>query len=306
MNIFGIQHKTNVLPSQVKHRSKDNYSNDRVDLNRNPAGSILEHDLKLYKKALEQLKSTDMEDMPLLNDMPSSDSLKQTVRKAVSGEPAHPEGLPSFIDDVRSDRPSASGGTTNSADSDIVLTFNDLFDKGMVKPGDIILISMRTNLSIHPLANILPGKYTHVAVYLGKNEKGEHQSIDAKAHQRTPVRTVDWWPKNYNNWCVISPHKPDGTALTDEERQKVVQFASSAEGCKYNYSWVNNKVHLPVVKNKSRFYCSQLAWASYNFTLGINLDPTPGFSPKYLWGVSPQELRDSPFVDVLGEYRTTD
>jgi len=120
MNIFGIQHKTEVFSSRVKHRSKDSYSNDRVDLNRNPAGSVVEHDLKLYKKAVEQLKAADMEDMPLLNDMPSPDSLKETVRKAVSGEPAHPEDVASFIDDVRSDRPSASGGSTNPADSDIV------------------------------------------------------------------------------------------------------------------------------------------------------------------------------------------
>ncbi|MEQ8191966.1 MAG: YiiX/YebB-like N1pC/P60 family cysteine hydrolase [Candidatus Eremiobacterota bacterium] len=299
MQISRTKHNTGVVTQKTGQQFKDNYSNDRVDLNRNPSGSILEHDLKLYKKAVEQ--SADMEYMPLLNDMPSPGALKDAVRKAASSEPVNPEDLASYIDEVRSGR----SKTTNPADSDIVLKFNELFDNGMVKPGDIILISMRTNLSIHPLASVLPGKYTHVAVYIGKNKEGIHQSIDAKAHQRTPIRTVDWWPKNYNNWCIISPHKPDGTALTDEERQKVVNFACSAEGCKYNYSWINNKVNLPVVKEKTRFYCSQLAWASYNFTLALNLDPNPGFSPKFAWGVAPQELRDSPLVDIIAEYRTT-
>lgn len=260
---------------------------DRFELSNSDKGiKDLQKDLKLLDQVKSQINhEVDLQDIDeneevtIYGAMPTPGELEEAMRMASSAtEPGNPP------------------------DFEGVVKFKELFDSGQVKPGDIILIAKPSRGSFHPLSTLVPGEYSHVAVYLGKNEKGGHESIDAWSSPKTPVRDVMWWPESYNNWCVIRPHKPDGTELTDEERSKAVAFAREAEGCKYNYMWPKNKVKLPVNKEKTKFYCSQLAWASYNFTLGINLDANPGFHPKFAWGVAPQELFDSPNVTVVAKY----
>ena len=178
----------------------------------------------------------------------------------------------------------------NSMESRHVQDFLDLFKNGQVKPGDIILISKPSNGSFHPMSSSVPGKYSHVAIYLGKNEKGEHITIDS-GFPATRIRNVDWWPRGYNKWAVLSPRKNNGEELTDEDRKKVVDFAKTAEGTKYSFAWPINRPALPVSKDDTRFYCSQLAWQSYNQTLGINIGKK--IHKKYHIGIAPDHIFSS-------------
>lgn len=266
----------------TQKKSNDGEIKDRVELKGTDKGvSDLEKDLAKFKAAKMNIEEPPedvcLDGTPYQGDMPTERQLREAFDKAMG---------------------TVSQG--NGDDCISVIKFKELFDKDIAKPGDIILIARPSKGEFHPLSKLVPGKYSHVAVYLGKNEKGEAQSVDAW-HPSAPIRNIDWWPKSYNSWCIIRPHHADGTEITDEERKKVVDFAKSATGCAYNFNWPRNKIKLPVEVGKTKFYCSQLAWASYNEATGINLDANPGFHPKYAWGVAPQELRDSPLVSVIGE-----
>lgn len=188
----------------------------------------------------------------------------------------------------------------NPDDSECVRAFKDVFDRGDAKPGDIILVGNNAKPELSLLDSLVPGDYSHVGIYLGASDKGEHQTLDAWVPGAT-VRDVLWWPRSYSRWSLLRPVKPDGSELSDDERKKVVDFARSAEGCSYNMNWKENTLVLPVDRDKTSFYCSQLAWASYFHGAGINIDQNPGFSYKYAHGVAPQELHDYTHMKVVEE-----
>lgn len=188
----------------------------------------------------------------------------------------------------------------NDRDSENVKTFESLFENGAAKPGDIILVGNNAKPEMSLLNSVLPGRYTHTGMYLGKDEKGNHKFMDAWV-PTVQQRDAAWFPQTYHCWSVMRPIKPDGTELSDEERKKAVDFARSAEGCGYNFKLTNRDVILPIDPAKTKFYCSQLAWAAYYHTSGIDIDANPGFSKKYAYGVAPQELRDSKNVKVVAE-----
>ncbi|HPZ10473.1 MAG TPA: YiiX/YebB-like N1pC/P60 family cysteine hydrolase [Candidatus Eremiobacteraeota bacterium] len=282
--ITGTSPPRTLIKSSVKENYNDRFDSDKVGSDQNLKD--LREDLKTFNTAKREIQG-DVEiddinfdgEVVIYGEMPTPAQLEVAFRKAAASE---------------------SPG--NSDDFEGVVKFKELMDSGKIIPGDIILISNPSKGEFHPISDLVPGNYSHVAVYLGQNDIGEHETIDAWANPRTPLRNAIWWPKSYNNWCVIRPSKADGSELSEEERNKVVDFARSTEGCKYNYMWAKNKVKLPVDKDKSKFYCSQLAWGAYKHTVGIDLDPNPGFHPKYAWGVAPQELHDSPHVKVVAEY----
>ena len=210
-------------------------------------------------------------------DMPSEEELMEAFEKAA-----------------------ASGEPGNAKDCKYVQDFMKLIDTEKVLPGDIILISKPSTEGLHPISAAVPGKYSHVAVFLGKDSRGRACSIDAWKGG-APIRTAEYWPMSYNTWSIVRPQNSDGTDLSEEDRKKVVDFAKSAEGCEYNFNWPTNNVVLPVEKEKTKFYCSQLAWAAYYHTTGINIDQHPGFHIKYAWGVAPQEIHDAPNVKIIAE-----
>ena len=193
-----------------------------------------------------------------------------------------------------------NSGPKNSDDCEYVKKFKEIFDSGKVKAGDIILLGKPLNCLLNIMGKCIPGAYTHTAMYLGKNEKGEHVGIEGW-WPKASIEKIESWPEAWNSWSVVSPRHTDGKELSDEERNKAVEFARSAEGCEYNLNLFNNNVDLPIDKKKTEFYCSQLAWASYYHTIGLNIDQNPGFNIKYAWSVAPQELHDSNNVSVIAE-----
>jgi len=194
-----------------------------------------------------------------------------------------------------------NSGPKNPDDSECVKKFMDLFEAGKVKPGDIILMGKPLNPLLNIMGKCIPGDYTHTAMYLGKNEKGEHVSIEGW-WPRVAIHRIDSHPKSWNSWSIVSPHQADGKELTDEDRKKAVEFARAAEGCEYNLNLLGSSIDLPVSKEDTEFYCSQLAWAAYYYTINLDLDQNPDFNIKYAWGVAPQELHDTPNVSIIAEY----
>lgn len=86
------------------------------------------------------------------------------------------------------------------------------------------------------------------------------------------------WDKKYasnNSWQY-------GVSRTTEyQDQKAAEWAAKQIGKPYNWTFTEKTV-------THKFYCSQLVWASYYYTTGIDLD-------TYAWGsaIHPQELRSS-------------
>jgi hypothetical protein len=193
-----------------------------------------------------------------------------------------------------------NSGPKNPDNCEYVRKFREIFDSGKIKPGDIVLFGKPLNPLLNIMGKLIPGNYTHTAMYMGKNEKGEHMGIEGW-WPKTATGKIDSWPKAWNTWSIVRPHHTDGVELTDEERNKAVEFARSAEGCEYNLNLFMNNVDLPVDKEKTEFYCSQLAWASYYYTIGLNLDQNPDFNIKYGSSVAPQELHDSNNVSIIAE-----
>lgn len=195
-----------------------------------------------------------------------------------------------------------AGGVSsgNPHNGECVTAFREVFEKGLAKPGDIILVGSNVKPELSLLDSLVPGNYSHAGIYMGKDENGIHKSIDAWVPE-AQIRDITWWPESYNRWAVLRPVKADGSELSDAEREKVLSFAKSAEGCSYNFGWTNKDLILPVSSEKTSFYCSQLAWASYYHGAGIDIDANPGPTLSYANGVAPQELRDAPNVKVVSE-----
>lgn len=189
----------------------------------------------------------------------------------------------------------------NPPDSENVVTFKTLFENGEIKPGDIILVGNNAKPELSLLDSLVPGNFSHVGMYLGKDSEGNHKTIDAWCPE-AQIRDVSWWPESYNHWSIIRPVKPDGSECSEDEMKKVLDFAKNAEGCKYNFKWVARDVMLPVDKDKTGFYCSQLAWASYYYNTGIDIDANPGATWNYANGVAPQELYNSKNIKIVAEH----
>jgi len=304
---------TQQIKSTKKSSIKEDVNNDRVDLNKSASEQQLkqfQQELKDYQKASDLLnenfaKGDNYKEYltPMDTMTPRSGASNVNLEEPEDyetmyyGEMPTPEQLEeAFTKAIGSVSPG------NPDDSECVVKFKELFENGTAKPGDIILIAQPSKGEFHPLSALVPGEFSHVAVYLGTDERGKKQSVDAW-HPAAPMREIDWWPKSYNKWSIIRPVKPDGSELTDDEKNKVIEFAKSAAGCKYNFNWARNKVTLPISQEKTKFYCSQLAWAAYFYEAGINIDQHPGFHAKYAWGVAPQEIHDSENVKIIAEYK---
>ena len=173
---------------------------------------------------------------------------------------------------------------------------------------------------------LIPGKYSHTVLYCGKVQPGE-DIWDRDNHEWMPAGTpyVIHSTKGddagnglgYSTWDVAINHhadnalvlrvlKPDGTQLTFPERKAVVDFAKSKLdggidgypiGPQYDWNWFFQQIDVDSeFPAPAGYYCSELVWASYLGSLGIDLDANT--SPFDI-GVSPDDIWHSQYSSVI-------
>nr|WP_230972178.1 YiiX/YebB-like N1pC/P60 family cysteine hydrolase [Archaeoglobus neptunius] len=144
-------------------------------------------------------------------------------------------------------------------------------DLSKLQPGDLIL-------EYNPkFALLIPGHWTHVAIYIG----------DGKIVEAT------------EDGVVVNPvtnvHKAYEAAIyrvktTDSVRRAAIEFALKQVGKPYDYKWLTYVGGKEVYGDS--YYCSELAWAAYLAAGGPDIDANPGWSWKYGYNVAPQEVAD--------------
>ncbi|GEM_PF-6156415 len=167
-----------------------------------------------------------------------------------------------------------------------IIEINKIFDKRFEKnpcsdpelvliPGDILLGSIDESL--------VPGRWSHVGLYIGNGEVIEAFSADEPVSIRP---TLEW----------ISPEMKWVTYLRvisadSETRRKAIDFALSQFEKPYN-----KNIFFKRSKGDS-YYCSELVWAAYiNASRGkIDLD-----GPSFPLGVYPWEIEKSRHVTNIG------
>jgi uncharacterized protein YycO len=149
-----------------------------------------------------------------------------------------------------------------------------------LKPGDIIL-------GYNPNSWWIPGYWSHAGMIIGwSGEYNDWLVIEALA-DGVQVNTLTDFMSRYPDIVILRVN------TTDQIRIQAVFFALQQLGKGYDYFWWTKHVY------GSRYYCSELVWASYKAVGGPDIDANPGFSWKYLWGVAPQEIYDDPDTYVI-------
>lgn len=144
-------------------------------------------------------------------------------------------------------------------------------------PGDILLGTIDDSL--------VPGKWSHVAMYAGDGDILEAPAEDGCVEERI----VEDWSFPDKTWVaylrVVSAETP--------ERLAAVEFARvEARRCApYDVRFYSKQAH------GDSWYCSELVWAAYLEGSGgrVNLEHSPDF-----WGVYPWEIASSQHVVSFG------
>ncbi len=145
----------------------------------------------------------------------------------------------------------------------------------LLRVGDIIAVS---GVVMGGLADvIIPGHFTHVAMYIGNG-----QMIEA-------------WKDGVRIISVTEVLKATDAAIvrvstSDSIRQAAVNWAKTKVGYPYDYIWLTYVGGKQVYG--SSYYCSELVWAAYLAVGGPDIDQNPGWSWKYGNNVAPQEIVD--------------
>lgn len=134
-------------------------------------------------------------------------------------------------------------------------------------PGDILLGSIPDSL--------VPGKWSHVAIYAGDGKIIEAPSETEDVVERT---TSDW---EYPAMTWVTYLRV--TAADSGVRQRAVSFALEQErkGCPYDIRFYTRQ------RNGDSWYCSELVWAAYLNASNDRIDL--GGSPSWL-GVYPWQI----------------
>ena len=158
------------------------------------------------------------------------------------------------------------------------------FDFSMLKQGDIIFCYDSD------FDDFIPGHWTHVAIFAGYDASGQGWILESAAPPYLPKNGVQYSKlETLNRYDEIAIARVN----TDNKTiQEALKWMESKVGDKFDYWWIFKQV------DNGKFYCSELIWAGF-YVQGIDLDSHPGFSWKYYWGVAPQEIYDSPYIDVL-------
>ncbi|MEM3091419.1 MAG: YiiX/YebB-like N1pC/P60 family cysteine hydrolase [Candidatus Pacearchaeota archaeon] len=156
------------------------------------------------------------------------------------------------------------------------IEFSDL------KKGDILF--GKSNFGSGPM----PGYWSHTAIFYGYNNS---TPLIIEAYANSPIR--------YNtlyNFVNERRHFMVGRVknLTDEQRERIVNYAASKVGMPFDYWYLNKEK----TSENHHYYCSELIWEAYLINSGIDLDTNPNFTLKYANAVAPQEIFDNPILEI--------
>jgi uncharacterized protein YycO len=189
-------------------------------------------------------------------------------------------------------------------------------------PGDILLIGSDDTIFDY----LIPGKWSHTVMFGGwttaagqiwGTEEGTwlgsgvpwvihstqygsamaagRPSWDDDSGLRTS-RFTTVCNQHADNIVALRIVKPGGNIMTVAERTSILSFCTSrlTQPNDYDFNWLARQIEIdtgtepwlpPFAPNG--YYCSELAWAAYNYVLGVDLDGD--FSPFGI-GVSPEDL----------------
>jgi Permuted papain-like amidase enzyme, YaeF/YiiX, C92 family len=144
-------------------------------------------------------------------------------------------------------------------------------------PGDILLGSIPDSL--------VPGKWSHVAIYAGDGKIIEAPSESEDVVERT---TSDW---EYPAMTWVTYLRV--TTADSRVRQRAIEFALEQErkGCPYDIRFYTKQ------RNGNSWYCSELVWAAYLNASNDRIDL--GESPSWL-GVYPWQIDHNHNVALIG------
>lgn len=134
----------------------------------------------------------------------------------------------------------------------------------------------------------------HAAIVLDKT-----YVVEAKSNGVVLGRN-NWKSQKKQFWGVQVLQKKRGSVLSAAKQKKAASWCKKQRGKHYNFNYLNTKT-------RSRFYCSQLAWAAYKDNFKIDLN-TLAFAGWYSgWGyanpVHPLELVDSNYTRIDYYYK---
>jgi cell wall-associated NlpC family hydrolase len=189
-------------------------------------------------------------------------------------------------------------------------------------PGDFMILGTDNTFFDY----LIPGKYSHTELYCGTVQPGE-LIWDRDNHEWMATGTpyvihstksdnagnglgYSTWEEGVNNHAdnvlVFRVLKANGDPLSAAERQAVVNYAKSKLsggtdgypiGPAYDWMWLGQQLGVDSIwPSPPGYYCSELVWASYQATLGIDLDSNT--SPFGI-GVSPDDLWHSQYSSVI-------
>lgn len=184
---------------------------------------------------------------------------------------------------------------------------NKKIDKTKLKRGDILFSHCTFWGYRHVFNWHLPGYWTHPGIFCGFDKNGVGWVIEATLYG-VKKHTLD---------CFLK-RGPIGIGRLKRANPKIIDGAiswgESKLGAKFNWWW------LTVSPEGNYFYCSEYVWSAYKMQ-GIDLSINPEFRYKFVWAVvlkklltlvgkifrfkvtwavTPQELYDSPEVEILG------
>ncbi|MEM2271524.1 MAG: YiiX/YebB-like N1pC/P60 family cysteine hydrolase [Archaeoglobaceae archaeon] len=156
-------------------------------------------------------------------------------------------------------------------------------DLSKLEPGDIIVCRGCTGALISPFMSLF-GDWHHASMFIG-NEKMIEAWIDG-----VRVVSVDM-VRNADSVAVYRVNAPDSV------KQRAIEWAMSKLGLPYDFKWITY-VGGKEIEGDS-YYCSELIWASYLVSGGLDLDHTPAWSWKYGNSVSPDDLANDDDVMLV-------
>ncbi len=154
-------------------------------------------------------------------------------------------------------------------------TASCLDPKLILIPGDILLGAIDESL--------VPGRWSHVGLYIGNGEVIEAFSAD----EPVSIRPTSQWSFPQMKWVTYLRVSSADARV----RKRAVEFAIEQFGKPYNKNIFNKRL------DGDSWYCSELIWAAYMKASGgkINLD-----RPSFPFGVYPWEIEKSQHVTNIG------